>query len=141
VWFTVRGMQAAPRPLFDTPALLLLTEERRLALVAPGDKAPRQWVWAAFSGATPTLRQLARELADHPAVVRSDRPLAGFVGLQTVSFYFLLDEDEDGAYVTAYAAMLPLGFTQRQVHIELAQAAAWLRGLDPDQLFPAKAHA
>ena len=47
--------------------------------------------------------------------------------MRTVTAYYLLGRDAEGLYVTAFARLLPAGWSLGAIHAELATAAEWLR--------------
>jgi hypothetical protein len=114
------------RPLFGEPALLLRADDQWV-IGGPLEVGPRTWYWVAYSGPAPARRLLASansRMTPRALPHGRDTTYAGFASDTT---YYMLDRDEEGMYVTAYARVLPLGWSLDAVHDELASAADWLR--------------
>jgi hypothetical protein len=47
--------------------------------------------------------------------------------VRSLTAYYLLARDAEGLYVTAFARLLPAGWSLAAIHDELAAAADWLR--------------
>ena len=89
---------------------------------------PRTWQWVAYSGPAPARRILATaqwKLA--PRVLPQRRHGARYLAVRSLTAYYLLSRDAEGLYVTAFARLLPAGWSLGAIHDELATAAEWLR--------------
>ena len=127
MWTSFRQVQEWQQPLFGQPALLL-KEDDQWVLGGPLQTGPRTWHWAAYSGPSTARRILATaKWKVAPRVLRQRRYGGRYLAVRTVTAYYLLSRDAEGLYVTAFARLLPEGWSLGAIHDELAAAAEWLR--------------
>jgi hypothetical protein len=97
-------------------------------VAGPLQTGPRTWQWVAYSGPSAARRILAiAKWNVAPRVLRQRRHGARYLAVRTLSAYYLLSRDAQGLYVTAFARLLPEGWSLDAIHDELAAAAEWLR--------------
>ena len=127
MWTSFRQVQEWHQPFFGQPALLLKADDQWV-LGGPLQTGPRTWHWVAYSGPSPARRVLASaKWKIAPRVLRQRRYGAQYLAVRTVTAYYLLSRDAEGLYVTAFARLLPAGWSLGAIHDELATAAEWLR--------------
>jgi hypothetical protein len=127
MWGVFGRAQEWERPFFGQPALLLENDDHWL-LGGPQPVGPRTWHWVAYSGPAPARRILATakwKLA--PRVLPQRHHGARYLAVRSLTAYYLLARDAEGLYVTAFARLLPAGWSLAAIHDELAEAAEWLR--------------
>ena len=107
-----RDVEEWQQPFFGQPALLLRSDDEWV-VGGPLEVGPRTWQWVAYSGPSTARRVLATarwKIA--PRVLRQRRHGARYLAVPTV---------------TAFARVLPEGWSLAALHDELAGAAEWLR--------------
>lgn len=105
-------LRSGKQPFFGQPALLLRSDDEWV-VGGPLEVGPRTWQWVAYSGPSTARRVLATarwKIA--PRVLRQRRHGARYLAVPTV---------------TAFARVLPEGWSLAALHDELAGAAEWLR--------------
>jgi hypothetical protein len=114
-------------PIFGYPAQVLVGPDEWV-VGGPGQWPRECWLWLIVSGPTDRGRRLVDSVLDF-GLELSTRVIidAGYMGIQQVTSYHLLAEDEAGPYVTASSLVLPVGMSTRAIHGELARAATQLR--------------
>ncbi|HTD78589.1 MAG TPA: hypothetical protein VK898_13210 [Chloroflexota bacterium] len=127
MWTSFRQVEQWHQPFFGQPALLLKDGDQWV-LGGPLQAGPRTWQWVAYSGPSTARRILATaKWKVAPRVLRQDRYGGRYLAVRTVTAYYLLSRDPEGLYVTAFARLLPEGWSLATIHDELAAAADWLR--------------
>lgn len=127
MWGVFGRARTWQRPFFGQPAVLL-EGEKQWVLGGPLTAEPRAWQWVAYSGPLPACRVLGTaKWKVAPRVLPRRRHGAGYLAVQTLTAYYLLRRDGEGLYVTAFARLLPEGWSMEAIHDELAEAAEWLR--------------
>jgi hypothetical protein len=127
MWTSFRQVQEWQQPFFGQPALLLKDGDQWV-LGGPLQTGPRTWQWVAYSGPSTARRILATaKWKVAPRVLRQDRYGGRYLAVRSVTAYYLLSRDPEGLYVTAFARLLPAGWSLGAIHDELAAAAEWLR--------------
>ena len=127
MWSSFGRVEQWHQPFFGQPALLLKDDDQWV-LGGPLQTGPRTWQWVAYAGPSPARRILASapwQVA--PRVLRQRRYGGRYLAVRTVTAYYLLSRDTAGLYVTAFARLLPTGWSLGAIHDELAAAAEWLR--------------
>ena len=131
MWRSFRRVEEWHQPFFGQPALVLKDDDQWL-VGGPLQTGPRTWQWVAYSGPSTTRRILATsKWKVAPRVLRRRRYGARYLAVRTLTAYYLLSRDAEGLYVTAFARMLPEGWSLGAIHDELAAAAEWLRQAGP----------
>jgi hypothetical protein len=127
MWGVFGRVQQWERPFFGQPALLLKNDDQWV-LGGPMQAGPRTWQWVAYSGPAPARRILATaRWKITPRGLPQRRHGERYLAIQTLTAYYLLRRDAEGLYVTAFARLLPEGWSLAAIHDELAEAAEWLR--------------
>jgi hypothetical protein len=127
MWSSFKRVEQWHQPFFGQPALVLKDDDQWL-VGGPLRSGPRTWQWVAYGGPSTARRILASaKWKVAPRVLRQRRYGSRYLAVRTLTAYYLLSRDAEGLYVTAFARVLPEGWSLGAIHDELAAAAEWLR--------------
>jgi hypothetical protein len=98
----------------------------------PDDRPASEWLYAAFRPPMEARRAAAAELLAHETGPRGGNRMMVFnrhLGIRNGLGYFLLERDDGGWYLAAFASSVPGHRSSLVVFRELIRASDWLQAL------------